>query len=129
MRAFGATRYELVEHVSMAMFSVGRDLAAIAPTYSRPLVAPGDTMAELVRSWLEELLLLARESGIVWSQATVDRLEAGGVQGSASGQYADSVTPAGPIVVGVHSVASPVEVPDGYWMDVTFELGQGLRLV
>lgn len=129
MRAFGATRYELVEHASMAMFSIGRDLAAIAPTYSRPLVAPGDTFVELLENWLDELLLLAIEEGIVWSQATIDRMEVGGVQGSAAGQYRSDVTRHGPVAVGVASVAPVVEIPDGFWIELIIGVDAGLRAV
>jgi SHS2 domain-containing protein len=129
MRAFGATRYELVEHAAMAMFSVGRELATIAPTYSRPLVAPGDTLQELIRGWLEELLLLGDEAGIVWSQATVDRLEVGGVQGSAAGQYRTAMAPLGPVATGVASVGPVVEIPDGFWVDVTLQIDTVLRVV
>lgn len=129
MRAFGATRYELVENASMAMFSIGRDLASIAPTYSRPLVAPGDTFVELLENWLDELLLLAIEEGIVWSQTTIDRMEVGGVQGSASGQYRPDVARHGPIAVGVAAVAPVVEIPDGYWVELTFGVDAGLRAV
>lgn len=129
MRAFGATRYELVEHASMAMFSIGRELAAIAPTYSRPLVAPGDTFVDLVENWLDELLVLSVEEGIVWSQATIDRMEVGGVQGSAAGQYQADVTRHGPVAVGVASVAPVVEIPDGFWIELGFEVDAGLRAV
>lgn len=129
MRAFGATTYELVEHASMAMFSIGRDLSEIAPTYSRPLVAPGDAFAELVTNWLEELMALGAEEGIVWSQATVDRLEIGGVQGSAAGQYGSSVARHGPVAASVRSVGPVVEIPDGFWMELTFGVDSGLRAV
>lgn len=129
MRAFGATRYELVEHAAMAMFSIGRELSAIAPTYSRPLVAPGDTMQELIAAWLEELLLLSDEEGIVWSQATVDRLEIGGVQGSAAGQYRTAVAPSGPVATGIGHIGQVVEIPDGFWVDVTLQIDSALRVV
>lgn len=129
MRASGATRLELVEHASAAMFSIGWDLAAIPPTYSRPLVAPGDTLIELIGGWLEELLAVGKEEGIVWSQATVDRLEVGGVQGSAAGQYRADLTRLGPVAVGVGSVGPMVEIPDGYWIDLEFETDVGLSVV
>ena len=129
LRAFAQTRFELVENASEAMFSVGYDLVSIPPTYSRPLVAPGDALPELLGAWLSELLALGIEEGIVWSQATVDRLEVGGVQGSAAGLFTADAPRHGPIVTGVRSVGTVVEVPDGFWIDVRMELDTGLRLV
>ena len=129
MRAFGSTTYELVEHASMAMFSVGRDLGVIAPTHSRPLVAPGDSYIELMRNWFDELLLLGDEEDLAWSQATVDRLEEGGIQGSAAGLYRGDVMAQGPVVQRVGDIGSVVEIPDGLWVDLLFETGPRLRVV
>lgn len=129
LRAFGTTRFELVEHSAVAMFSVGYDLARIPPTYSRPLVAPGDTMQQLIAGWLNELLLLGAEEGIVWSQCMVDRLEVGGVQGSAAGLYRADVTRTGPVAVAIEDVGPIVEIPDGYWADLRLTTDLGLRLV
>ena len=129
MRIQAPTLFELVDHAAVAMFSVGFDLGEIPPTYSRPLVAPGDTFGELLRNWLDELLLLRKQEGIVWSQVAVDRLEPGGVQGSASGQYRRDVTPSGKFASGVADVTDVVEVPDGFWVDVTFHTDGSLRLI
>lgn len=129
MRAFGPTLYELTENASAAMFSIGHDLASIPPTYSRPLVAPGDDVGQLIASWLTELIALGVEEGIVWSQATVDRLEPGGIQGSAAGQYLPDVDRTGPVVTEIASVGSVIEVPDGFWVDVRFVTDAGLRPV
>ena len=129
MRIQAPTLFELVDHASVAMFSIGFDLAAIPPTYSRPLVAPGDTFRDLLTNWLHELVLLREEEGIVWSQVAVDRLEVGGVQGSASGQYRKDVIPAGRFAARVVDVSDVVEVPDGYWIDVVFGVEGDLRLV
>jgi SHS2 domain-containing protein len=124
MRAYGSTRYELFEHAGEAMFSVGRDLGAIPPRYSRPLVAPGDTHEELLANWLDELLYLGRAEGLEWSSCIVDRLEEGGVQGSAAGLPAAEVVRTGPIVTGVRRLATDlVPIPGGWWVDIEFDTG------
>lgn len=129
-RAYGSTRYELFESAAEAMFSVGRDLAAIPSTYSRPLVAPGDTYEELLANWLAELLHLGVHEGLVWSSCMVDRLEVGGVQGSASGLPEADVDRLGEIAVAVDRLESGiVEIPDGWWVEVALELDRGLRVV
>ena len=130
VRAFGSTLAELFENASEAMFSIGTDRSEIPPTYSRPLVAPGDTWAELLGNWLDELLAAASVEGLVWSSCMIDRLESGGVQGSAAGLPAAQVTPTGPRVSAVRRpVADPVPIPDGYWVDVVFDLAPLLRSV
>ena len=129
VRAFGATLHELAENAAAAMFSIGRDLTSIPPTYSRPLVAPGDEVSQLIASWLRELLAVGAEEGIVFSQATVDRLEPGGIQGSAAGQYREDVDRTGPVATGVAAVGSVVEIPDGFWVDVDLRTDAGLRPV
>ena len=130
VRAFGSTRYELFENGAEAMFSVGRDLSAIPSTYSRPLVAPGDSYEELLVEWLTELLYLGVREHMVWSSCIVDRLELGGVQGSASGLPEGQVAAAGPIVLAVDRLLTGiVEIPDGWWVEVAFELSQGLRAI
>lgn len=129
-RAHGPTRMELFEHAAEAMFSVGRDLGVIPSTYSRPLVAPGDTFEELLVNWLEELLHLGDVEAMVWSSCMVDRLEVGGVQGSASGQPASTVAPAGPTVIAVAGLGTDiVALPEGWWVDVAFVVDGGLRVV
>ncbi len=129
-RVYGSTRYELLENAGEAMFSVGRDLTSIPPTYSRPLVAPGDGYEELLENWLVELLHLAAQESMVWSYCVVDRLEPGGVQGSASGQPHGRVRPGGPVVTGIAGLESPiVEIPDGWWVDVAFVVDRDLRVV
>ncbi len=129
MRVFGSTHAELFEHAAEAMFSIGYDLAQIPPTYSRPVVVGGDGLEGLLVGWLETVLDASDAAGIVWSSFMVDRLEDGGVQGSASGMPIDSVEAMAPPAAGV---ASPfpviVDVPEGYWADVGFDLeGPGPR--
>ena len=129
MRVTGPTIYELVENAAAAMFSIGYDLSAIPPTYSRPLVAPGETIPELIGGFLEELILLGREEGIVWSQAVIDRCEVGGVQGSAAGRFLSEVVRHGPVAVSVASVDPVVEVPAGFWTEMVLATDAGLHAV
>ena len=130
MRGYGPTLPELFENCAEAMFGIGRALTEIPSTYSRPLVAPGDTYQELLSNWLEELLYVGRTEALVWSSSFVDRLEPGGVQGSASGQPTANVAPASQVAIGVRRVRSDiVSIPEGHWVEVEFDTGGTLRAV
>lgn len=119
----GATREELFENAGLAVFSEGWYLEGVPPTYSRPVVAPGDTYEELLHNWIDELLFVARKAGLVWVYFTVDRLEEGGVQGSAAGMPADAVPGRSQRVTGVRrSGAGLVEVPEGWWVELQIEV-------
>lgn len=121
---YGATLGEVFEHAAEAMFAHGRDLHAIRPTYSRPIVSPGDTVPELLVNWLDELRFVGARDGLVWSWFAVDRLEEGGIQGSASGLPVAEVPPVGEIVTSVRLVSDGViEVPDGLWVELELTLG------
>lgn len=126
----GATESELFEVAAAAMFSLGFEIAGVPPRHSRPLVAPGDRIEELLVNWLEELLVLSHEEQIVFSYFTVDRLEEGGVQGSAAGMPIDQVVRSPRQVDGVDEARPPivVEVPDGFWVEVAFVVGPRLRI-
>jgi SHS2 domain-containing protein len=94
------------------------------------MVAPGDTLDELLVNWVEELLHLSREEGLALSYFVVDRLEPGGVQGSAAGLPTHEVEQLGRVPVRVVGPASPVvSIPEGFWADLTVELEPKLRLV
>ncbi len=128
--AYGATPEELFEHAGYGLFDVAYDLTRIAPTYSRPIVAPGDTFPDLLVNWLEELLFVSARERIVWSSFVVDRLEDGGVQGSAAGMPAAQVPRPTLTVTGVEEVPSGlVPVPEGWWAEVRFRTAPVLRLV
>jgi|GEM_PF-6086962 len=115
----GTTREELFENAGFAAFSEGWRLGGVAPTYSRPVVAPGDSYEELLTNWVEELLFVAEQSGLVWAYFVVDRLEEGGVQGSASGMPVSFVVPRGHRVTGVAGLGGGlVAVPDGWWVEL-----------
>ena len=128
--AFGTTRAELFEHAAFAMFDLGYDLSAVPSTYSRPVVAPGDTWSELLRNWLDELLFLSKREGLVWSSFAVDRLEEGGVQGSAGGMPAGEVPLRNEQVSAVETPhPSLVAVPEGWRVELEFSTRRRLRPV
>lgn len=126
----GASEAELFEVTAAAMFSLGFEIAGVPPRYSRPLVAPGDRVEDLLVNWLEELLALSQREQIVFSYFTVDRLEEGGVQGSAAGMPIDQVVRLPRQVHGVDEARPPtvVEVPEGFWVEVAFVIGPRLRI-
>jgi SHS2 domain-containing protein len=130
VRAFGATIGEVFEQAAYAMFDIGYELENVTPTYARPVSAAGDTLAELLVGWLRELLAMSAVEGIIPSFFMVDRLEEGGVQGSASGLFTPDVV-ARRRVVGDVLTRSPqfVEIPDGFWVELRFEPVSPLRQV
>lgn len=121
--AWGTSVPELFENAGLAVFVEGHDLTGVSPTYSRPIVAPGDTFEELLVNWLDELIFVSRAERLVWSYFVVDRLEEGGVQGSASGLPVDQVVRTGPRAESVGLAPSGlVEVPDGWWVELRIDL-------
>jgi SHS2 domain-containing protein len=118
----GATREELFENAGYAAFAEGWHLDGVKPTYSRPIVAPGDSYEELLRNWIEELIYVSEEVDLVWAYFVVDRLEEGGVQGSAAGMPVASVRRRHVLVEGVRRLGGLVPVPEGWWIEVEFDV-------
>lgn len=119
--AFGPTRGELFENAAFGMYDQAYDITSVPPRYSRPIVSPGDTLPELLTNWLDELLFVGEGEGLVWSSFSVDRLEEGGIQGSASGMPRDEVAVRRRMVAGLaETPGEPVPVPDGWWVELAF---------
>ena len=130
LRAFGTTRRDLFEQAAFALFDQGYVLDQIAATYSRPVMAAGDDMGELLGNWLAELLEMSRTAQIAPSFFIVDRLEDGGVQGSAAGMPMTEAVRRSVVVVGLATPPSdPVAVPEGWWVDLAVDLEPRLRSV
>lgn len=130
LRVYGATLVELFEEAAYAVFDQGYVLEDIPATYSRPVIAAGNTADELLVAWIAELLAMARTEELAPSYFVVDRLEEGGVQGSAAGLRSREVGRRGPAAVRlVDPLPSPVEIPEGWWVDLTIELEERLRSV
>lgn len=120
------TLEEAFEAAGYAVFDLSFDLHDMQPTYSRPVVAPGDTPVDLLTGWLEALLWTAGDAGIAFCLFNVDRLEEGGVQGSASGMPISQAVRRPWAVDGVAGVQPPIRVPDGWW--IRFEVERSRRL-
>jgi len=121
---YGVTLAELFENAAEAVYAETYELSAIPPTYSRPIVAPGDTPVELLLNWLDELRYIGQRESIVWSWFVVDRLEEGGVQGSASGLPLAEVAGQREVATSVAITSDGIiEVPDGYWVELEIALG------
>lgn len=128
--AYGLTLPELFENAAFGIFSQVFDLRDVRPEQSRPLVAPGDTNEELLGNWLVELLAMSRIEGIAPSYFVVDRLEEGGVQGSAAGLPIGQVPEMGKRLAVMQSLLEVTETPDGWWASVPFTIsGPDLRVV
>ena len=121
--AYGATLNELFEHAAYGMFDLMADLETIPSPHSRPIIAPGDTVEELLVNWLSELLAESEIRGILFSAFAVDRLEEGGLQGSAGGLPFDDIELRGAPIKAVtwHDLAV-VEIPDGWWARLVFDV-------
>ena len=128
VRVHAPTLEQLFEVAAYAVFDQGFVLEQIPATYSRPVIAAGDTWPELLHAWIEELLAMSRVEGLVPSYFTVDRLEEGGVQGSAAGLPLHDASRRGPRVTGlVDPRPEPVPIPDGWWVDLVLEMEPRLR--
>jgi SHS2 domain-containing protein len=130
LRVFGTTRRDLFEQAAYAVFDQGYVLEQITATYSRPVMAAGDDSGELLGNWLAELLEMSRATQIAPSFFVVDRLEDGGVQGSAAGLPMTEAVHRSVVVMGLAAPpADPVPVPEGWWVDVTVLLEPRLRSI
>lgn len=121
--AYGDTLPELFENAAYGMFDLMFDLTSAPGSRSRPIVATGDSVEDLLVGWLSSLLTESEISGLAFSTFTVDRLLEGGVQGSAGGAPSGGLELVGPPVKAVtyHDLAV-VEVPDGWWARVVFDV-------
>lgn len=130
LRVFGTTRRDLFEQAAFAVFDQGYVLDQIPATYSRPVMAAGDDMGELLGNWLAELLEMSHTNQIAPSFFIVDRLEDGGVQGSAAGLPMEEAIRRSVVVTGLAAAPSdPIAVPEGWWVDLTVALEPRLRSV
>ena len=130
LRVYGATLGELFEEAAYAVFDQGYVLDDVPATYSRPVIAAGDTIEQLLDAWIEEVLAMSRHEELLPSYFVVDRLEEGGVQGSAAGLPTTEVQRRGRAVVRLEAPPSaPVRIPEGWWVDLTGELEEPLRPV
>jgi SHS2 domain-containing protein len=130
LRVFGTTRRDLFEQAGFAVFDQGFVLDQIAATYSRPVMAAGDAVGELLGNWVAELLEMSRANQIAPSFFIVDRLEDGGVQGSAAGLPMEEAVRRSVVVTGLAAPPSdPIAVPEGWWVDLSIELAPRLRSV
>jgi SHS2 domain-containing protein len=130
LRVQAVTLFELFEDAAYAVFDQAWRLSDVPATYSRPIIAAGDTLAELLTAWLEELIAMSRAEQLVPSFFVVDRLEEGGVQGSAAGLPVGEAVgrPSAPAELRP-SVEGPVAVPEGWWVDIEMSPGGHLRVV
>lgn len=128
-RVVGATLEDMFEVSGYAMFDLGFDLEGVAGRYPWPVLGAGDTWGELLGSWLESLGAASRSRDLVFASFTVDRLEEGGVQGSASGLPSADVPPRARTVVGLAEPPVPITTPAGWTADLTFETVPRLHVV
>jgi SHS2 domain-containing protein len=121
--AFGVTANELFENAGWGMFDLMFDLTGVDPIRDVPVMAAGDSLDELLVNWLSELLYHAETLDLAFCYFTVDRLEEGGVQGSAGGVPAASLGLRGPPIKAVtyHDLAV-VENPDTWWARIIFDV-------
>ena len=130
LRVFGTTRRDLFEQAAFAVFDQGYVLDQIAATYSRPVMAAGDDMGELLGNWLAELLEMSHANQIAPSFFIVDRLEDGGVQGSAAGMPIEESVRRSVVAIGLATPPSgPIAVPEGWWVDLAIDLEPRLRSI
>lgn len=121
--AYGVTPHELFENAGWGMFDLMFDLTGIDPQRDLPVIAAGDSIEDLLVNWLSELLFHAETNDLALCYFTVDRLEDGGVQGSAGGVDVYALELRGPPIKAVtyHDLAV-VENPDTWWARIVFDV-------
>lgn len=121
--AYGVTLPELFENAAYAMFSLMFDMDDLSPSASRPIVAVGETVEELLVAWLAETLTVAEIEELAFTAFVVDRLEEGAVQGAASGIAATGLQLVGPPVKAVtyHDLVV-AEDPERWWARIIFDV-------
>ena len=121
--AYGATLREVFENAAFGMLDLMFEASEVPTERSRPVMAAGDTAEDLLVAWLGELLVEAEIHDLAFSYFTVDRLEEGGVQGSAQGAPAVRFELRGPPIKAVtyHDLAI-VEIPEGWWARLVFDV-------
>jgi SHS2 domain-containing protein len=123
LRAYGVTLYELFENAAWGMFDLMFSLDEFSPIRDVPVVATGDTHEELLFNWLSELLYHSEALDLAFCYFTVDRLEEGGVQGSAGGVPIATAELRGPPIKAVtyHDLVV-VQNPGTWWARVIFDV-------
>jgi SHS2 domain-containing protein len=121
--AYGVTPNELFENAGWGMFDLMFDIAGLDPVRDVPVMAAGDSLDQLLVGWLSELLYHSEVLDLAFCYFTVDRLEEGGVQGSAGGIPVTALELRGPPIKAVtyHDLAI-VENPDTWWARVIFDV-------
>ena len=121
--AYGTTQHELFENAAYGMFDLMYDLASLRPERDRPIMAAEDSVEDLLVEWLSELLYRSEAERIAFCYFTVDRLEEGGVKGSAGGPPLDEVELRGaPIKAVTYHDLAVTPVPDGWWARIVFDV-------
>lgn len=85
MIAYGATLAELFENAAYGIAAHSGFDDRQSPLYDVAVMAIGDSPEELLGDWLVQLDLRSIEAGLSLVSFSVDRLEEGGVQGTAAG--------------------------------------------
>ena len=121
--AYGVTPNELFENAGWGMFDLMFDLTGVDPVRDIPVTAAGDIIEELLVNWLAELLFHFEVLDLALCYFTVDRLEEGGVHGSAGGVPVGALELRGPPIKAVtyHDLAI-VENPATWWARVIFDV-------
>lgn len=88
MIAYGTTLAELFENAAYGIAAHSGFDDRRSPLYDVAVMAIGDSPEELLSDWLAQLDLKTNEAGLSLVSFSVDRLEEGGVQGTAAGYRA-----------------------------------------
>ncbi|MGI9647587.1 MAG: archease [Acidimicrobiia bacterium] len=123
IRAYGITSHELFENAAWGMFDLMYHLEELSPIRDLPVVAAGDSYEDLLFNWLSELLYQSETMELALCYFVVDRLEEGGVQGSAGGIPHATVELQGPPIKAVtYHDLTVVENPDTWWARIIFDV-------
>ncbi len=116
MFAYSGTLGELFENAAYGIAARAGFDADVKPLYDVPVMAIGDTPAELLAGWLSQLGNAGSDRGVAFGSFVVDHLELGGVQGAAAGY----VSVRGGSSRASSRVETVVEAGGSFWARVRF---------
>lgn len=121
--AHGDSLPDLFENAAFGLFDRTFDIGDTAGSVERRVAARGDTVEELLVGWLSALLAESEIAGLVFAGFTVDRLEEGEVEGTATGLPVAGVELVGaPVKAVTYHDLAVVEASGGWWARVVFDV-------
>jgi SHS2 domain-containing protein len=121
--AYGASLEEVFSHAAEGMYSLMVDLGDVREAESRDIESEAKGLANLISSWLVELLFLTETESLVFRRFELD-IQGNTLHGQAFGEHIDpSRHKVGGVVKGVtRHLLEVSQTADGYRARVLFDM-------